>query len=269
MKQQHYPGYYTAAEVRKRLNISDTVLHRYRSSGELTREIFPGKTYGYYKISDVERLEGKINARLGKEVALLPTTFTRATAQDMPEIAALLETFYNAKISVEKRAAWIRRNAETTFVLRCNGKVVGCAFIMPLTREKILSIFSNQVKPATRPEDILLYESNKPVHLYVRSVGVLQQSVSKKQRKYWALRLLLGLVEAVVGLGARGIIVENIYAQGDTKAGERALKIMGFTQIASATNRKNFVMDIATSGSPLATRYKNALNQWRAQNDEE
>jgi hypothetical protein len=201
---------------------------------------------------------------------LPPTAFSRATVQDMPEMAVLLETFYRAKISVPKRAAWIERNPDIAYILRCEGQVVGCAFIMPLPIDKILQILSSQVKPPTRPAEIDLYESGKQVNLYVRAVGVLQ-SVSKDQRKHWAARLILGLANAVIELGKRGVYVEKIYAQGDTPLGEKALKMIGFMQvdINAPTDRKNFMMDVAQSGSVFAMRYKHVLNTWRAQNEEE
>jgi hypothetical protein len=200
--------------------------------------------------------------------SLKPTTFTQATPQEMSEIALLLETFYTTKINIEKRAAWIERNSEIAYILRCEGKAVGCAFLMPLTQEKIMTILSREVKPPTRPGEILLYESGKTVHLYLRSV-VVWQGASKKQRRYWAARLILGLAKAVIGLGARGVIIEKIYAQVDTKAAEQVLKRIGFMQITSATVWKNFMLDMTASGAELAMRYKKALTAWHLQYEEE
>jgi hypothetical protein len=212
----------------------------------------------------------KNRKRRKSTVSIKPSTFSQATPQDMVEIASLLISFYTSRISVEKRAAWIERNPEIAFVLRSEGKAVGCAFIMPLTEEKIFQILSSQVKPPTRPHEILLYEPGKHVSLYVRAVGVLQ-AVSKEQRRHWAARLITGLAKAIIGLGTRGIYIEKIYAQGDTKAGERALRSIGFMQIEinALTTRKNYMLDVTQSGSVFAMRYKHALNTWRALNEEE
>ena len=131
-----------------------------------------------------------------------------------------------------------------------------------------MTILSKQVKPPTRPGEILLYESGKTVHLYLRSV-VIWQETSKKQRRYWAAKLILGLAKAVIGLGARGVIIEKIYAQVDTKAAEQVLKRIGFMQVASETDWKNFMLDVTSSGAELVIRYKKALNAWRTQYEEE
>ncbi len=253
--------------------LSETTFRKRVKDGKIEKHLPKGRARGaLYPKAQVlaaigEAAKEKKPAIRKPRYDLKPTTFRQATTQDMPEIAVLLETFYKAKISVPKRAAWIERNPESAYVLRCEDKVVGCGFIMPLTPQKIMTIFAQAVKPATLPEEILLFELGEPLHLYIRSVGVLQ-SVDKKQRTYWALRVIIGLANVVIGLGARGIVVEKLYAQGDTKAGEHALKLLGFTQITSDTHRKNFMMDIVTSGSELARRYKRALNVWRTQYEE-
>jgi len=124
-----------------------------------------------------------------------------------------------------------------------------------------MQILNSPIKPPTRPQDIGIYEPGKHYHLYIRSVVVLQ-SVSRPQRKYWAARLISELIKEIVGFGAKGIIIEKIYAQTDARRVEHLLKVLGFTQIISATESKNFVLDIATSGSIFVMRYKKALNMW-------
>jgi hypothetical protein len=195
---------------------------------------------------------------------LKPAMFINATPQDMPEMADLLESLFDGRPNIERWSAWMERNPEIGYILRSDGKVVGCGLIVPLSMEKIQYILSEEVTPPTYPNEILLYEPGKPVNLYVRSIGVLQQGVSAKQRKYWAERLLLGLSKVVVGLGTKGVVIEKLYGRSDTKAGERTMRIMGFTQIPTITSHKNFVIDIATSGLELVLRYKKALNAWRA-----
>jgi hypothetical protein len=257
--------------------LSEPTFRRRVRQGRIKKRLPEGRTRGaLYPESQVRlaALEEKATAQLPrkhvKSQPLLATTFSKATPNDMPEMAVLLETFYNAKISVVKRAAWIERNPDIAYILRSNGKLVGCAFIMPLSETKIMQILSSQVKPATRPQEIELYEPGKHVYLYVRAAGVLQ-SVSKVQRKYWAAKLIVGLVRMVIELGSKGIYVEKVYTQGDTVLGEKALKMLGFAQIDinAPTDRKNFMLDINQSGAWAAMHYKRALLSWRAQNEEE
>ena len=214
--------------------------------------------------SNVSRTEKKQKHR---HTDIKPTIFTLATPQDMPEIADLLETLFDGRPNIEWWSAWMRRNPEIGYILRSEGRIVGCGFIFPLTEEKIQSILSEEVTPSTHPDEILLYEPGTSVNLYTRSIGVLQQGVSVKQRNYWAERLILGLTRIVISLGDRGIWINKIYGRSDTKAGEHTMRMMGFTQIPTVTSHKNFVIDVSTSGLEVILRYKKRLNNWRARHE--
>ncbi len=195
---------------------------------------------------------------------LKPATFMKATPEDMPEIADLLEALFSARPNVERWSAWIKRNTEIAYVLKSEGKIVGCGFVIPLREEKILSILAQEATPVTNPDEILLYEPGASVCLYVRSIGVIQTGVGSMQKKYWAEKLILGLTKAMIGLGARGVVIEKIYGRSDTRAGEHAMRSMGFTQIPTTTSHKNFMIDVTISGLESIVRYKKALDTWRA-----
>lgn len=247
-----------------RAGLSEATFHRRVNAGQIESILPEGRQRGamYPRGQVLAAIGSKIKKSRKKKSAinLKPTTFNKATIQDMPEIAALLETFFS-RISIEKRAAWLERNSEIAYILRSEGKVVGCAFILPLEEQKIIQILNALIKPPTRPQDISIYEPGKHYYLYIRSVVVLQ-SVPKPQRKHWAARLISELVREIIELGTRGIIIDKIYAQTDTRRVEHLLKLLGFTQITSATESKNFVLDIVTSGSVFALQYKKALNRW-------
>jgi hypothetical protein len=247
--------------------LSEATFHRRVGAGQIESILPEGRKRGalYPKDQVLAAIGG---AKPKKTIShLQPTIFSKATVQDMPGIAELLKTFFS-KINIEKRIAWMERNPDIGYILRCEGKIVGCAFIMPMTEEKILQILDSQVKPPTKPDEITLFEPGKPLYIYGRSVGVLQ-ATSKEQRRHWAARLISGLINEIIKLGARGIVIKKIYAQTDTKRMESTLKKLGFMQIASIAGNRNFVLDIAASGSSPAMRYKRALNMWRAQNEEE
>jgi N-acetylglutamate synthase-like GNAT family acetyltransferase len=247
-----------------RAGFSEATFHRRVKAGLIESILPKGRQRGaFYPREQVFAAIGKKTKKSGKKKStssLKPATFGKATVQDMAEIATLLETFFS-RVSIERRAAWIERNPDIAYILRSEGNVVGCAFIIPLEEQKILQILHAPIKPPIHPQDIGIYEPGNHYSLYIRSVVVLQ-AVSKSQRRYWAARLISQLIREVVALGAKGIIIEKIYAQTDKRQVEHLLKVFGFTQIISVTERKNFVLDIATSGSVFAMQYKKALNRW-------
>ena len=264
----------TAKEATKAFRdagLSENTFRKRVKDGLIERHIPEGRERGalYPKAQVLAAIEaaGKKHKMMKRIIQLKPATFSKATVQDMPEIAELLLTFFS-KISIEKRAKWIERNPDIAYILRSEDKIVGCAFIMPLEEQKIIQILESQIKPPTRPHEIAIYEPEKHYHLYIRSVVVLQ-SVNKPQRKHWASRFISGLIGEIVKLGEKGIVIEKIYAQTDTNHTARLLKLLGFMQITSTIESKNFMLDINTSGATPAMRYKHALNAWRAQNEEE
>lgn len=244
--------------------LSEATFHRRVNAGQIEAILPEGRHRGamYPKDQVIAAINRKSKKQRKTKLtsSVKPATFSKAEVADMPDVGTLLETFFS-RINIEKRAKWIERNPEICCILRSEGKIVGCAFVMPLPEEKILHILNAPIKPPTRPQDILLYEPGNHYCLYIRSVVVLQ-SVSKAQRRHWAARLIAELIREVVNLGATGIIIDKIYAQTDTRHVARLLKILGFTQMVSPTENKNFLLDIATSGSVFAMQYKKALNMW-------
>jgi len=244
-----------------RAGLSEATFHRRVHAGQIESILPAGRQRGaMYPRDQVVAAINRASKGMKSASKVQPAAFSKAVIEDMPEIATLLETFFS-RVNVEKRVAWIERNPDVACILRSGGKIVGCAFIMPLEEQKILQILNAPIKPPTRPQDIAIYEPGKHYYLYIRSVVVLQ-SVGKAQRRHWAARLISELIREIVHLGANGIIIEKIYAQTDTKHVERLLKVLGFTQIVSLTENKNFMLDIAANGSVFAMQYKSALNMW-------
>ena len=244
--------------------LSEATFHRRVNAGEINSILPEGRQRGamYPKDQVIEAINktSKARKKIKPKNPVKPATFGRAAVQDMPEIGELLRTFFS-KINIEKRAVWIEKNPDVCYVLRSEGKIVGCAFVMPLDEQKILKILNSHVKPPTHAQDILLYESGQHYTLYVRSVVVLQ-SVPKLYKRYWGAKLIADIIKEVVNLGSRGVIVDKVYAQTDTRHVERLLKAIGFSQIISPTGSKNFMLDVSASGSVFAMQYKNALSRW-------
>ena len=261
-----------AIELYKRAGYSERTFRTRVQEGRIHKYLPEGRQRGAFHLKQQvltalaeerpKKQQGK--TRLHQQIS--PAHFRVATPADMPVMADLLESFFGAKIKVAKRTAWIERNPECAYVLCTHEQqqVVGCAFVMPHTREKIENILARKVQPPTRPEEILLLTPGTRSDVYLRSFGVIQQGFSKQQRAYWAYQLVNGLKNVIIGFGARGVIIERVYAQGDTLTGKVLLQRLGFTRLISPPedDHANFVLDLFTSGTYLATQYRAALPTW-------
>lgn len=266
----------TAQEARdafRNAGLSPATFHRRVNEGMIESFLPQGRQRGaLYPRQQVLAAIGQRSAKKATKPGtsrLKHTISTYAMAEDMSETALLLETLYGVKVSAKKRRAWIEKNPETVHILRAEGRIVGCAFLLPMVESAILNSLNSEVKPAVSTDEIFSYTSGTRCCLYLRSAGIMH-AVSREQYHYWTAMLILRIIRSIIDLGKKGVTVDKVYAQGDAKHYQRALKLLGFTQIASTSAlHKNFMLDISLSHERSAVLYKQALNTWRSQNQEE
>lgn len=258
--------------------LSETTLSRRVGAGDITPIMPPGRQRGAMYpedqvISAIKKsskslkidAERAVQSVIAKRVTLKPATYGKATVEDIPAVGELLRTFFNV-IHVDKRKAWIERNPQICSIVKSEGKIVACGFIMPIVEEKILKILNSRIKPPTRSQDIApSYERGEQHYcVYLRSVVALQnKSVPRIQSRYWGAILIAGMIREVLNLGAMGVHIDRIYAQTDSRHIERLLTSLGFTQMVSPIpENKNFVLDMLASNAKYADLYRKALSEW-------
>ncbi len=236
------------------------MLRTYVQAGKIERMVPPGRKQGFYKREDVEKLARTMDDFPINKTEKTGTQFLQATREDIPEIVRLLIELFGGDDTSARRQSWLTANPEVTFVVKSRGKAVGCVFVLPLTREKIEAIFSDQDTNSSRSieaTEILPYQSGKPVCLYVVSMGV--KGVTPTAKRVRGEILVLGLFKFLVGLGKRDIPIELIAGRSETHDGINLMKRIGFTEIESQTTNRNFLIEVERSGIPLILQYKKAL----------
>lgn len=229
--------------------------------------------YDYQDIMKVrEKRMQKLQKQKTKSVTVLKAkpkgaTFIKMKPEDMKLVAQIIDEAFDGPPNIERWSSLIAKNPDIGYMLISEGKAVGCGFIMPLTEKKIFEIFSNEVTPATFPEDIQEYQPGSTHYLYARTICVTQKDVSTTQSRFWGGLLVRNLMKTVVGLASRGIIIKKIYGRSDTPEGLRLMHDMGFTQIRTTTTHRNFVIDTETSGLDIILQYEKMLNQWRQKHE--
>ena len=262
-------GYYTASMTRKKLgNISDGMLRSYIQKGLIERTVPPGRKQGFYKREDVDRLARAIDD-LGDKSEKTGTQFQVATKEDIPECVDLLISVFGGGNTAARRQSWVEKNPEVGYLVRSKGKVVGCAFVLPLTMQKINDIFEDQGSASIAgitADDIQELHPDKPAYLYIVSVGVKPGSDLAKRTR--GQTLIRGLIKVLFSLGKRGIPIDLIAGRSETKDGINLMRHMGFTEVESTTSNRNFIVEVKRSGIPEIVRYKKLLSEWREANDQ-
>jgi hypothetical protein len=257
----------------KRAGLSYVTFQRRVQAGQIDRITPETKTDGYLYPEDQvwDAIHAAVLAQKASQKAkasareyrmpIKVAKIEHAVPSDMEGIAEVLRGTWE-HISVEKRRAWIARNPEAVLVLKCEGEIVGCAFLSPLPEENILRILQSPVKPPTRTDDIQIYEPGKHYCVYMRSV-VVRHDASREQHVHWAAQLIQGIIRHVIGLTERGIILDRLYAQTNIRHVEHLLRCAGFVQMpvaVTAPDNRNYMLDVMTSGSPLLVQYQRRLS---------
>jgi len=66
-------------------------------------------------------------------------------------------------------------------------------------------------------------------------------------------------VNVIIDLVKRGVPIKNLFAGSDTPDGIRILRKMGFMEIPSTADMRDFVINVEESGIPLMQEYKEAF----------
>jgi len=189
--------------------------------------------------------------------------FRKAIKRDIPSCVELSKkTFpdlYQGIASAETRIAWMNKNPDICYVSTYQGKIVGYTTILPLERDKIEKVLRNEefVKDI-KAEEIKPFDAKTSTDIYIMTM-VTDPNLSRTQKRTFGSSMVRGLENAIIDLGKRGVHFKNIFARSDTPDGVRILRKMGFMEIPSVTNLRNFVINIEESGVPMIQEYKEAL----------
>lgn len=253
--------HYTAAQVKEKLGITQGTLYNYVRNGTLNPVVPPGKRQGVYSRNEVDQLAHELRAFMATRQKSA-SVFAKATIEDVPDCARLSDEFFGGlHFDIEKQIAWMKKNPDICYVVKDEGKVVGYVLMLPLNPPKIERFLRGEESSLDlETEDIEEFIPGKPAHIYMASIAVTGKASLFERRTYGA-RLVGGLLKTLIDMGKRGIILETIAARSSKPDGIRLLRGIGFTELLSNTDKKNFIIDVEKSGIKEIVEYKQALKE--------
>ncbi|GCF06872.1 helix-turn-helix domain-containing protein [Dictyobacter arantiisoli] len=274
-------GYIRSKEVQDILNVSPAMIREYVSKGKIKHLVPGGRTHGFYLESDVRKLANELEIFLNLEEETETSSFTTATATDIPGYIALNRELFTERhhqfvyneddIALsEKWIKWITKNPEIIHVLKRDDEIIGTTTTLPTkpNSEKFKKVLLEDVSillgdPDLSTEDIEEYEPGKPVQLYLAEIGI-KPSLNKDLRSKYGAKLISKFMDTIIDLGKRGVIIDNILAVGATKSGIRLLQHFGLSEVISPRpDTRIFTINMKESGSPLINQYKQALREYQ------
>jgi hypothetical protein len=251
--------FYTAAQVKEKLGITQGMLYNYVRNGTLKPVVPPGKRQGVYLRKDVDQLARELQIFMEAK-RKHPTVFTKVTTrEEVFESTKLSDDIFGGHIDVDRQMAWLEKNPDIMYVAKSEGKVIGYVIILPLKPEKIGKLLQEEERTVDlEPDEIEAFKPGVPLHLYGGAIGVII-GLSLVEKRTYGARLVSGLVDVLIDMGKKGIVIETFTARSTKPDGISLLRNLGFTQIPSTTEKKDFILDVRKSGAREVMQYKRAL----------
>ena len=264
--------YYTAAQVKNILGITDGMLYNYIDNGALDRIIPPGKKQGVYKRDEVDQLARELHAFIiTQNKNKKSTQFVRVTTEEeMIECQEISQALFGVgRDTVKERMRIVAKNPETYHYLKDEKlqQIVGYVAVMPLRIGKLEKVLSQDIPVTIDLEDIETFNKPKSIDLYLHAIGV-KPGFSTVEKHVYGARLVSGLMELIIGLGKKEIDIETVAARSNMPDGIRLMKHAGFTEVAPLSpGRRTFIIDVKNSGIPFAMQYKKVLQETLSQSE--
>ncbi len=269
-------GYIRSKEVQDILNISPAMIREYVNKRKIKHFVPPGRTQGFYLESDVRRLANELEVFLNLEEETETVNFALATEEDIPACIELNRSLFIPRTNAsnmtlaQKWTKWIQKNPEVVYVLKRNKEVIGITMVLPFKPdskklEQILygdiSILLGDIDVSAK--DIEEYKVGNHVELYIAEIGI-KPSLDKDLRRKYGAKLISKFMEAIVNLGKRGVVIENIIAVGATRSGIRLLQHFGFSEIIfPRPDTRVFTINMKESGAPITRAYREAFQDFQ------
>jgi hypothetical protein len=258
-------NYYTVAEVKKILGITNDMLYNYVENGALKRVIPPGKRQGLYKRSEVDQLARELHAFIlqrTKDPSYITVVTTR---EEMKECLDISQTVFGCVEDdiLDESMRMIEKNPYICFALRSNDQIVGYTGITPLKPGKMESVLAQTLPVRVSPEDMEVFEAGKNLDIYI-GVMVVKPGFNPLVKHTYGSRLIANFIDVIVGCGEKGVSIGTIAARSNTADGIRLMRHAGFTEIKRATpERRTFVINVEQSAIPFIEQYKQAFANWQ------
>jgi len=269
--------YYTAAQVKEKLEITDTQLYNHVRNGNLHRVTPPGYKQGFYLRSEVDQYARELRPFFNSQEKTTTIDFIPAVIEDIPACIALNRELFPVVSNstddatlLEKWTSWIKKNPEIVYILKRKKEVVGIATVLAFkaNSEKFEEIIGGDISILlgdvnVSSNDIEEYKAGNHIQLYVAEIGI-KPSIDKNSKRKYGGKLISHLRSAIVNLGKRGITIEKIIAVGATRSGTRLLQHFGFNEITLPSRPERFfTINMEESAAPVAQDYRENLEMWK------
>lgn len=273
-RKQPPPGYTTAGEAARILQVTDAMLTIYVRQGKLKRYGPETRKHKFYKLSEVEKLAEAERAFFEPdvEVASPPEglVFRKATLADLEAEGYLAYLCFGPRASdtMPARRAFLTHNPDMFYHLYDHGNLAASMNIVPLKAEA-LEEFKKGKRGWLFSLDEIEQFTPGPHRLII--IDFMTAPVEFPERRgMYGTQLLMGLSKQLKEWGAQGVEILSVHACGSTESSRHNLRSAGFTELGEPVpGRVIFELDVTSSLLKLLQPYKEAFATWQREHERE
>jgi len=260
--------YYTAAEARAMLGLDEEAFQYWGRTERIKRIYLPNRKQAVYSKKEVNSIANKMETAMLAE-KLTGLEYRQATLNDLDQEIGLAHLVFGTRASlpemIKLRRSFLEANPNTTFHLYDGDHLVAYMNLFPFDQEAIDKFKEGERGWFLGVDHLEQFQPGKPLECIIIDMATTQ-TVPPARRGTYAQILLEGFTLNIEEWGLRGIEISKVYAASNTASGIRILKHAGFQTIKElGNNRYVFELDINTSKARILTGYKEAIKQWKEQ----
>jgi hypothetical protein len=262
--------YYTAAEAREVLGLDEEAFQYWGRTERIKRIYLPNRKQAVYSKKEVNSIASKMETAI---LAEKPTglEYRQATLNDIDHEIGLAHLVFSSRASLPEminlRKSFLEKNPNSTYHLYDGDHLVAYINIFPFDQEAISKFKEGERGWFLGTDHLKQFEPGDPLECIIIDMATTP-TVPPARRGTYAQILLENFTETLEKWGQKGIIISKVYAASNTTSGIRILKHAGFQVIKDLGNgRYVFEMDISTSQARVLVSYKEAIQQWKEQQD--
>ncbi len=264
--------YYAAAEARKNLGIDEDTFQYWGKHGRITRIYLPGRKQAVYSKKEInamaKRIEASAIAEKGESYE-----YRKATLNDLEEEYRLARIIFGRPADTPEirqgKQTFLEKNPDIDYHLYDKGNFVACLHIIPMKHQAIIDFLEDKVRAwLIQPSNVEQFEPGRPLEcLFVDALTT--PAVEPSKRGTYASRLLAHFGDTLENWGKQGIQFSKFYGASATPSGIRILKNAGFRVLEEQEGRGRitFELDVMNSDAKWLRFYKEALEQWKQQQE--
>jgi hypothetical protein len=227
MLDQFSEHYYTAAEARKVLGLTEHSFQYWVKAGRITKEMLPGRKQGAYPKRDIDALALAMSQIFEQDTRLV---FSRSTPGDQVEEMDIgIRAFGSEFITpLPERIAFQQKSEFTFWSLKASGRVVGYVSIFrfpPVFLDDLLT--GKRIEREITVKEVLPFTLGEPFNVYI-DVMAVDPRLQHNLRNFYAGVIASRFANVILNLRANGYQIETLYTVTATPEGDHLVQHAGF-----------------------------------------